>query len=431
LRASLVALAAVAAAFPCAEGNGDAVLPPFVCTIAPQYEAAALAHGLERFPKGAEILLISGGKRQKIAPGFHASADPAVSFDGRNILFAAKAAASQPWSIWEVGVNGGKPRRVVECPTGCVRPLYLPGGRIVYTRLSAAGFDLEVAPIQGGDMPRRLTFAAGRRVTDDVLRDGRILFESDGELYTVYPDGTGVEALRCDHGPRRTDARQLASGDVVFAAADGLARFGPGLAKQGEIARTEGQAAGPIAEAAPGRWIVALRKPDGLFGLHLFEESGGSKPIETPAAAHAIQPAIVRPRIAPKEFPSALVSTRTSGTLLCLDARASREPITEQVKTVRVYTRDAAGAPVLLGRQEVAGDGSFYVEVPADRPLRIELLDSAGRTVRAERGWFWMRPSEQRVCVGCHTGPERAPENKVPEVLLRSIVPGKLLGATK
>jgi hypothetical protein len=68
------------------------------------------------------------------------------------------------------------------------------------------------------------------------------------------------------------------------------------------------------------------------------------------------------------------------------------------------------------------------VQVPADTPLRIELLDGAGRTVRAERDWFWMRPSEQRICVGCHVGPERAPENKTPEALLHSTVPAKLLG---
>jgi hypothetical protein len=426
----MVCLAAVVAAFPCAGGNGDSPLPPFVCTIAPQYDATALARRQERFPKGAEIVLISGGKRKKIAPGFYASADPAVSYDGRTILFAGKAAAAQPWSVWEVAVGGGKPRRVVECPTGCVRPLYLPGGSIAYTRLTAGGSDVEVAPI-GGGTPQRLTFTPGRHVTDDVLRDGRILFESDGELYTVYPDGTGVETLRCDHGPRRTDARQLASGEVVFAAAGRLARFGQGLAQQAEIAWAEGQAAGPVAEVARGRWIVARRKAGGPFGLYLLNEGGGSAPLELPTGAHAIQPAVVQARMAPKEFPSALVSTRTTGKLLCLDAQASREPIAEHVKTVRVYSRDAAGGSALLGSQEVAGDGSFYVEVPADRPLRIELLDSEGRTVRAEHGWFWMRPSEQRVCVGCHTGPERAPENKVPDVLLRSTVPGKLLGGTK
>ena len=97
------------------------------------------------------------------------------------------------------------------------------------------------------------------------------------------------------------------------------------------------------------------------------------------------------------------------------------------VRQVRVYTKNAQGKPALLGQTAVESDGSFYIQVPADRPLRMELTDAEGKTVRREAGWFWMRPSEQRICVGCHTGPEQAPENKTPEVLLRTIVPVKML----
>jgi hypothetical protein len=71
----------------------------------------------------------------------------------------------------------------------------------------------------------------------------------------------------------------------------------------------------------------------------------------------------------------------------------------------------------------VEPDGSFYVRVPADQPLQVELLDAAGKTLKREQGWFWMRKGEQRICVGCHAGPERAPENAVPAVLLKSSVP--------
>jgi hypothetical protein len=109
----------------------------------------------------------------------------------------------------------------------------------------------------------------------------------------------------------------------------------------------------------------------------------------------------------------ALVPTRSAGNLLGLNAGGQK---------VRVYT--TAG---LLGETQAARDGSFYVQVPADRPLRIEVTDAAGQTIRAEHGWFWMRPSEQRICVGCHAGPQRAPENRVPEVLMKSVEPVKLL----
>ena len=61
----------------------------------------------------------------------------------------------------------------------------------------------------------------------------------------------------------------------------------------------------------------------------------------------------------------------------------------------------------------------------------MELLDGSGKVVRAEKGWFWMRPAEQRVCVGCHAGPERSPENKVPAVLNRTVEPEKLFGQEK
>jgi hypothetical protein len=54
-------------------------------------------------------------------------------------------------------------------------------------------------------------------------------------------------------------------------------------------------------------------------------------------------------------------------------------------------------------------------------------VNAAGQVILAERNWFWMRPAEQRICVGCHLGPERAPENKVPDILLKTILPVKML----
>jgi hypothetical protein len=284
-----------------------------------------------------------------------------------------------------------------------------------------------------------VTFANWRCLTDDVLRDGRILFEAERrsgatrvrELFTVYPDGTGVEALRCDHGPDRRDARQISSGDVVFNAGGRLARFTSALAAQASVAQPQGESAGPIAEERTDVWIFSRRGRDGNSGLYLWNAAAKEvSPLEAPPNRYAVQPVSVAPRNAPRRFPSALVPTRTAGNLLCLDARAAKPPIDgAEIHSVRFFTQDPSGAEVLLGGTAVERDGSFYVEVPADRPLRLELLDAAGHVVRAEREWFWMRPSEQRVCVGCHLGPERSPDNKVPEVLLRTTTPDKMQGA--
>ena len=84
---------------------------------------------------------------------------------------------------------------------------------------------------------------------------------------------------------------------------------------------------------------------------------------------------------------------------------------------------------MVSGTAPVEADGSFFVKTPADRPIRFALLDEKGAVLRQEHGWFWIRRGEQRYCVGCHTGPERSSENRVPAVLLRTTTPVDLSGA--
>jgi Hydrazine synthase alpha subunit middle domain len=405
-------------------------LPPFVYTAAPRYEEGAWNQGGERFPDGAHLVLVAGGVRRELVPGFFASADAAVSYDGRRVLFAGRPARQDRWQIWQLDLAGGAPNRVAANSDACIRPLYLPDGRIAYTRVTPTGSQIEVVQPESGKADV-LTYVPGRYLTDDILRDGRILFEWRGDLFTVYPDGTGVESLRCDHGPQRSGGWQVSSGDVIFGVAGGLARFTSALAFQEKLpppADLEMQ--GPVAEVTPGRWLVAARRRSG--GVYCIYEAGprmrDPASVESLHGVNAVEPVVVSARVPPREFPSGLVPTRKTGNLLCLDAREAKNPIEGKVHSVRFYALGAGGGAQLLGQTAVAPDGSFYVEVPADRPVRMELLNAAGVRLRAEEHWFWMRPSEQRICVGCHAGPERAPENKVPEILTQTLTPVKMLG---
>jgi hypothetical protein len=97
---------------------------------------------------------------------------------------------------------------------------------------------------------------------------------------------------------------------------------------------------------------------------------------------------------------------------------------------VRLEQINDQGHGVVVGTAPVEADGSFFVKVPADRSIRFALLDEKGAVLRQEHGWFWIRRGEQRICVGCHTGPERASENRVPAVLLRTTTPFDLSGAS-
>ncbi|HEY3839674.1 MAG TPA: hypothetical protein VGL72_24050, partial [Bryobacteraceae bacterium] len=359
-----------------------------------------------------------------------ASADASVSYDARRVLFAGRPTRHDHWQIWEVDLVDGVPHRLVTCREDCVRPLYLPNGRIVYTRITPTGSTIEVAAPNGG-VPDVLTHVPGRYLTNDVLRDGRILFEWRGDLFTVYPDGTGVEALRCDHGPQRSGGRQGSSGDILFDTTGGLGRFVSALAQQVSFPAPRLEIAGPLAELPSGHWLAAARtRTGGAYGIYQAEDPTlhDARPLEFPPGLNAIQPMVVASRMPPRDFPSGLVPTRTTANLLCLDVRESRTPIQGKVHWVRFYSLGSGGKQQVLGQTSVASDGSFYVEVPADRPLRMELLDEMGTCLRSEDHWFWMRASEQRICVGCHAGPERAPENKVPEILNRIVVPVRMLG---
>lgn len=403
----------------------------YIYTSAPYYDSKAWLDGHDRFPRGARLMVVRRGMARLLVPGFYASADAAVSYDATRVLFSGKRTAADPWQIFEADLKGGSPRQLTHTAYDCVRPLYLPDPAVgfVYSRgvgMESAG--LESGGLEIGAKAIRITFAPGRYLTDDVLRDGRILFEinrgpSSRELFTVYPDGTGVESLRCDHGPDRGAARQLSSGDYIFISGTRLARITSAFAHQLDLPQPDAEPVGPIAERSPGVWLVSLVRQSRV-GLFVQDaESGKTKPLETPLDASAVEPVVIAPRTPPKQFPSALVPTRSAGNLLCLNARISRTPIDgPAVHFIRAFS--PAG---LLGQTEVEPDGSFYIQIPPDRPIRLELADANGRIVQAEHNWFWMRPAEQRVCVGCHTGPERAPENKVPDILLKTIIPIKML----
>jgi len=409
--------------------SGDAIrTPAHVYTATARFDPDAWECGQERFPQGAAARLVAEAESRDLAPDFYASADPEVSFDGQRVLFAGKLRRQDPWQIWEAPATGGTPRRIAAWPEDAIRPLYLPDGQIVYTRKTAQGYQLEMLSLAGGQ-PLRITYAPGNHLTCDVLHDGRVLFETSSELYTVYPDGSGVEAYRCDHGVSRHAARQVASGDIVFTTGKGFARFTSARSTQVDMEAVRGDFAGPLAEITPENWLVSFR-PNARAPYAIYSLNPADGALAETTDPPGVQPMLLAARPVPLRFPSGLHDW-AGANLLCLNAYTSKTNITEgAIGSVRLYSQSAGGQTALLGETPVESDGSFFLHVPTEQPLRMELRDRSGRLIEAERGWFWMRRGEQRVCVGCHAGPERAPENAVPKVLLRTDVPVPMTGGT-
>jgi len=442
VRRSLLALAllliASGPATPAAQT--EAAATPFLYTVTKVFDPLAWLRGADRFPSGARIFINEKGEKRPLIPNFAASADAALSFDGLKVLFSGKAHASDLWQVWEVDVASGTPRPITSFSDDCVRPYYLPDDRVVYARKVAGRFVIQTKELSG-NKTLDLTYTPSNALPTDVLRDGRILFESaypmgtvsSAEIYTVYSDGSGVEAYRCDHGVARYAAKQHSSGDTVFAASRSMARFTSARARQLSITAPRGEYAGEIAESAAGEWLLAWR-PDAKSFYRLVRWTPGAvdlKPALSEQDLNVVQPVVVAAHVTPNRHPTGLHDW-PNASLLCLSAYTSKYRFASgSIQSVRLYTHDDSGHPKLLGTAPVERDGSFFVQVPSEQPLQFELLDASGKTLKREAGYFWMRRGEQRVCVGCHAGPETAPENAVPQILVKSTTPADLTGSTQ
>jgi len=435
-----------------AQTAGKDIGADVIVTAAPAFDPLAALKGNERFPKGAQLLLLHDGSAEPLVTGFAATADADVSFDAKTVVFAGKQIAGDPWQIWELSLATHAVRKAVTTATDAVRPLYLPAGRVVYAQREPSGFQLVSVRISDDPnfplidpvpSPLRLTYVPGNTIPADVLQDGRILFEAGyplgagatPEMYLVYSDGSGVESYRCDHGNARWGGKQLASGDVVFTHGATLARFTSPLAREAHVTAPRGEYAGGIAETAAGDWLVSVRAGAGThYALKLWKRSGAQvaatmEAVQARSGTDVVEPVLVAARTRPNRHPSGL-HPWSYANMMALDARQSREgDLKRTPATVRLETLDAQGRAVVMGTAPVAIDGSFFVKTPADKPVRFALLNEKGSVVRQEHGWFWIRSGEQRICVGCHTGPERASENRVPAVLLRTTTPVDLSGA--
>lgn len=57
----------------------------------------------------------------------------------------------------------------------------------------------------------------------------------------------------------------------------------------------------------------------------------------------------------------------------------------------------------IVGYAPVEPDGSFKLQVPADVPLALAIVDDKGRAFQTHANWIQVRPGERRTCDGCHS----------------------------
>lgn len=452
-------------------------LPDILFVQAPVTSAAPLT---DRFPQGSSIVLLPA-KQPSAAPinltsNFFAAADPEVSFDATKILFSAKKSARDPWQIWEMNLDGSNKRQVTQCPHDCQRAAYLPADEIVLTYSESPDADtstnLAVVKLNGENF-HPITFGRANFWLETVLRDGRVLAsassplsagptnENSRALYTLRPDGAALDSLRCDHDrpATRGEAAELTDGTIIFVASlvasaatrhstisnppahPALAEIRPASLGEAPVKAPPGLYQFP-AQLSPDTLIVSYRQPSAKdaavpqSALYTFNRKTNSLGPRIYADPHftSVQAVPVLTRPSPKKFWSILNLDSKTGSFISLNSASSAdEPsghIAAAIARVRVFALDESSgrSEHALGEAPVEKDGSFFVEVPANQPVRFELLDAKGQVLRAEHGYIWARPGEQRGCAGCHSSKAVVPENRWPLTLKRFDTPTALAG---
>ena len=462
--AVLLAATPLAAAAPLAKSGARPAAAPMVVAQVP------LAATTPTAGEGGRLVRVSpDGKARVLTASFHSAADPEVSFDGKSILFAAKQAAADPWCLFEMKADGAAARKITCGVAGARQPVYQS---TVYT-ITPTNVEpwVQVAFVgenpgersENGDAPhtslwscktdgtalRRLTYNLANDRDPVILPDGRMLYagglRSPGPqpadrvaLLGVNEDGTDYQTYAGEQGRRvKRSPAPTANGLVVFVEGDAAGEDGAGrLASVSQLRplhtyrALSGEGDGLFRAPSPlpdGRVLVAWRPASGTepFAVYRFDPATGAreKAFADPLW-HSVGAKLVAPRPTPDARSSVVSESDSEGKLYTIDVgiqAPGQELPKGAVKTLRVVEGVAATAerPVvrrLLGEVPVADDGSYQVQIPANTPVQLELLDANGATLRTS-AWLWVRNHAAQGCVGCHEDPERTPPNRLMKAL--------------
>lgn len=317
-----------------------------------------------------------------------------------------------------------------------------------------------------GTAVRQLTYNLSSDLDPCILPDGRLVFASWQRsrldagfggyigLFGVNIDGSDYAGFTTGQGKRIQQMPCVTGrGLVVFVEAETVGWDGAGSLGSVTLRRPlhsyrplTSPDQGLFHSPSPlpdGRLLVSRRSNDDgdTHGVYAFDPDGGQiRLVFDDPQWHDIQAKAVYVRPEPDGRSTAVpedpeASART-GKFYCLnvytsDLESSWLP-PGSVKRLRVLEGVASpgesetgptGIPPLvqrriLGDVPVEKDGSFNIEIPANTPIELQILDAEGMALRS-CGWIWAKDYARQGCIGCHEDPELTPENVMVEAVKR------------
>ena len=420
---------------------------------------------------GARLIRLSkSGEVQVLTPDFESAADPAVSFDGQHVLFAAKRTAGDLWNIYEMNIDGSAVRQITRNLGNCRNPIYQsalfylndprPSYQITFrsddarertTPDGSVSSQLYSIHFDGSGL-RRLTYGPASSYDPFQMQDGRILFSysqrdargssSAGglDLFAIGLDGTDFAAFSGMQGRRfKRMGCTTPSRMVVFIESDKVEPDGSGTlatlrlqrnfhSYQSVTRREEGSFYSPSA-LPDGSILVSRRSPAGTDAYSIYRmdlQTRSRALVYSDPAFHSVQAIALVSRPEPDGHSSVVEDDKAWSKLYCLSAYQSdlkpgalSNEAAKRVRVVEAVLTATEGHEMhrrLLGEAALDEDGSFQLSIPPNTTVQVQLLNSDGMAVRSS-AWFWTKNKENRGCIGCHEDGELTPENRFPLAL--------------
>ncbi|KPK87311.1 MAG: hypothetical protein AMS27_02715 [Bacteroides sp. SM23_62_1] len=402
-----------------------------------------------RYPSRAHIAALDTDNPESITvltDGFYSACSPEISYDGKYMLFAGQQNEGDLWQIWEMNLDNMKTNQVTSFKGHCIDPAYLPGGRLVFTRLTEndtvkTAHCLYTCNLDGSDV-RQITFHPNSNYATTVLKDGRLLtisrqlFPDGGDqmFMVLRPDGTKADMFyKGNEGTILiSNPRETSNGKIYFIETNENSKFSGDIVSVdynrplhtwvNYTAGINGSFYAVLPEQS-GKFMVSFRESESeRYALYEFDpvnRSLGNAVYHNPDYDITdIVKAVKYDR--PRKLPSEVDMHVKTGLLLCQDIHfMGFQSILDNPGPDRASMIEVLGIDSTYGVVPVEEDGSFYLKVLADTPFRIQTLDKDGHVLYGPCSWLYLRPNERRGCVGCHENLELVPVNRIP-VAVRS-----------
>lgn len=421
--------------------------------------------GLKTYAKGGGLykcVVVSGETVPLLEDAEGTVRDPAVSYDGRTIVFSWRKGGTDSFHLYTIACDGTGLAQLTSGIYDDIEPAWLPDGGIVFVssrcRRWVNCWLTQVAVLHRCDADGKNVVPISANLEHDntpwPMPDGRVLYTrweyvdrsqvDYHHLWAMNPDGTEQTVFFGNMHPGGVfiDAKPVPAADsIVFINSPGhgaqehagrVALLDPkrGPDNLDSIRNISGEGYRDPWAVSSGVFLAAKGKGIALMNADGVTDTLYALPEGTPLLLHEPRPICVRPT--EPALPRRTDYTKNTGRMILVDAYAGRNMAgIARGDIAKLLVLESLPKPInytggmdpltyggsftlerILGTVPVEKDGSAYLELPANRALFFVALDANGDSVKRMQSFCSVMPGETLSCAGCHeartlSGPAR------------------------